>query len=755
MNREKLMELLYKASDRVRWPLGPWQTVGLGVGTLVFAFLLWFNCGVRGCPDVARLSAYQPDGAPVLLDRSKKQFGNLAPFERRIVSIDSLPDYVPNAFVAVEDRRFYKHNGVDWRRSVGAAIVNVKAGGISQGSSTISMQLARNVFPKELPGQERTFRRKLLEVRVAKAIEHKYTKPEILELYLNHIYFGGGAYGIETASRHYFAKNAKDLKLSEASALAALPKAPAHYDPRRHPERNQQRRSTVLALMQEQGIITPREAELARDAKLRVPQEPPSSRADAQLGAYFIDVVRNMLDDKFGDELYSSRLRILTTLDITAQRAAEEELDKQLRSVSTRVRAGDGALQGAVVVMEAKTGDVLALVGGRDHKKSRYNRAILAQRQIGSAFKPFVYATAIAEGVPASEIISDEPLYMKISEGNVWSPKNYDGTFEGAVSVRDALVRSRNIPTVNLAKQVGYPDVEETARRAGVKSDIPDQPSMALGVASLTPIELASAYTSFATLGTQSKPRFLLRVEDETGRVLWEPPMQTQQNSMDPKVAFIVTDMLRDVINRGTGTGVRAAGFFGAAAGKTGTTNDATDAWFVGYTPDLVADIWIGYDSPSPLGSAGTGGGIAAPVWGRIMRRIYAKREAPPVWQAPSGVVQRTIDPGTGLVLEEGCSPEYGEPRQEVFLVDHIPESACPSQSWFDGFFDNVGETIGDLFQRGGRPDTLDSVAVPPPEPEDKARRRAEEMEKFLEKRRQPLEKKKGKGNDRGRGNGL
>ncbi|MEO5511035.1 MAG: PBP1A family penicillin-binding protein [Longimicrobiales bacterium] len=757
MNRETLLKHLYSVADRVKWPLSPWQTVGAGGAANLLALVLWLNCGVRGCPDVGRLTAYQPDGAPVLLDRNKKQFGNLAPFERRIVSIDSLPDYVANAFVAVEDRRFYKHHGVDWRRSVGAAVVNVKSGGIAQGSSTISMQLARNVFPKELPGQERTFRRKMLEIRVAKAIEHKYTKPEILELYLNHIYFGGGAYGIETAARHYFAKNAKHLKLSEASALAALPKAPAIYDPRRHPERNQQRRSIVLGLMESQGLITTRDAELARNAKLRIPQDAPNDRSDVQLGSYFIDVVRTMLDDKFGEDLYSSRLRILTTLDITAQRAAEEELDRQLRSLSGRVRKGDGPLQGAVVVMEAATGDVFALVGGRNHKQSRYNRAILSQRQVGSAFKPFVYAAAIAKGIPASAIIPDEPLHMEISSGNVWSPQNYDGTFEGAVSVRDALVRSRNIPTINLAREVGFDKVEELAHTAGVRSDIPNQPSMALGAASLTPIELATTYTTFATLGTRAQPRFVLRVEDQDGKVLWEPKTEIHDNAMDPKVAYIVTDMLRDVVNRGTGTGVRAAGFYGAAAGKTGTTNDATDAWFVGYTPELVGDIWIGYDKPSPLGSAATGGQIAAPIWGRMMRRVYAKREPPPVWQVPAGVVQRMIDPGTGLVLEEGCTPEYGEARAEVFLVDHIPESDCPSQSWLGNMLNSVGETLEDLFTRGQRPDTLDPAAGPPgppPTPPPGAERRKEEMERFLDKRRQQLEKQRQKGNGKGKGRG-
>jgi penicillin-binding protein 1A len=762
MNRDRVLRSLQSIADRIPWLPSPLQVLGAGCGALLFAFALWLNCGLKGCPDVSRLAAYQPNGAPVLLDRNGKQFGNLAPFERVIVSIDSLPDYVPNAFVAVEDKRFYKHHGVDWIRSVGAAIVNVKHGGVSQGSSTISMQLARNVFPKVLPGQERTLRRKLLEIRVAKAIEHRYTKPEILEMYLNHIYFGGGAYGIETAARHYFGKHAKNLLLSESAALAALPKAPANYDPRRHPERNEDRRKVVLSLMASQGLVSQHEADLAARAKLRVPREAPRDRSGTQLGAYYIDVIRSMLDERFGDDLYSSRLRIRTSLDITAEKAAEEELDRQLRNMKGSVRKGDGPLQGAVVMMDAKNGDVLALIGGRDHAQSRYNRAILSQRQVGSAFKPFVYATAIQSGIPASQIITDEPISIEISRGNVWQPKNYEGDYVGDITMRDALVHSRNVPTVILASQVGYSKIEDLAHKAGIRSDIPDQPSMALGVASITPIELATTYTTFATLGTRAMPRFIIRVEDRNGKTLWEPRVETHDDAMDPKTAYIVTDMLRDVVNRGTGYGVRQAGFDGVAAGKTGTTNDATDAWFIGYTPDVVADVWIGYDTPSPLGSAGTGGLIAAPVWGRIMRKYYANREQPEPWTVPEGVVARQIDPSTGTVLEDGCLPEYGEPRREVFLADHVPEAGCPNRNWFDNFIDSFGDRLRGILGRPVRPDTIDSDIDRSQEEARKAEERVREqvqkrerdMERFLKERSKQLEKAAREAEKRRRGGG-
>jgi penicillin-binding protein 1A len=762
MNRDSILKTLQSIAARIPWLPSPLQAFGAGCAMLLFAFGLWLNCGIHGCPDVGRLTAYQPDGAPVLLDRNGKQFGNLAPFERVIVSIDSLPDYVANAFVAVEDKRFYKHHGVDWVRSIGAAVVNVKAGGVSQGSSTISMQLARNVFPKELPGQERTFRRKLLEIRVAKAIEHKYSKPQILEMYLNHIYFGGGAYGIETAARHYFGKHAKNLLLSESAALAALPKGPAIYDPRRHPERNTDRRRIVLDLMKTQGLVSEREADLAARAKLKVPREAPRT-GTSQLGSYYIDVIRGMLDEKFGDELYSSRLRIMTSLDITAERAAEEELTRQLTNMKGSVRKGDGPLQGAFVMMDAVNGDVLALIGGRDHKESRYNRAILSQRQVGSAFKPFVYATAIQSGIPASALITDEPISIQISRGNVWEPKNYEHDYVGDISLRDALVHSRNVPTVKLAmnENVGIKKVEELAHRAGITSDIPDQPSMALGVASITPIELATTYTTFATLGTRAMPRFIIRVEDQAGRILWEPKVETHPGVMDPRVAYISTDIMRDVVDHGTGYPVRETGYNGVAAGKTGTTNDATDAWFIGFTPEVVADVWIGYDTPSPLGSAGTGGVMAAPVWGRVMRRYYAKRPPAPEWTMPEGVVSRNVDPSTGLVLEQDCTPEYGEPRREVFLADHIPDADCPSQSWLGNFVDQIGGKLRDILGvpvSPARPDTMDRDPRDQQRDErrqaDEARRRQDEMQKFMQKRAEQLEKQRKKDARKGGGGG-
>ncbi|HEX2168229.1 MAG TPA: PBP1A family penicillin-binding protein, partial [Longimicrobiales bacterium] len=565
-----------------------------------------------------------------------------------------------------------------WIRVVGAALANVRAISVTQGSSTIPMQLARNIFPKALPGTQRTMKRKLQEARVARMIEQRFEKHEILEMYLNHIYFGGGAYGIEAASQLYFDKPATDLTLAETATLAALPKAPAHYDPRRRPERSLERRNLVLTIMEEQGVVDAEEASEAREEDLGARADAGPDRTGIPLGAYYIDIVRGILEDRFGEELYRSRLRIHTTLDQTAQRAAEEELTSQLKQLDGRVRDGEGDLQGAVVVMEAQTGDVLALVGGRNPATSRYNRAILAQRQIGSAFKPFVYAAALQEGIPTSQLVLDAPLRMELSRNDVWEPENYDGMYEGNVSLRHALVRSRNIPTVRLATAVGIDDVAQTARLAGVTGDMDETPALALGTVAMSPMQLVSAYTTFATLGSTAEPRYVLSVEDEDGEILWEVPQETKQSGLDPGVAYIITDILRDAVDHGTGTGVRSAGFRGPVAGKTGTTNNATDAWFVGYTPEVVGAVWIGYDEPAPLGSAATGGGFAAPLFGRIMRQVYADR-AVPEWRMPPGVVEYRVDPYTGLLLEEGCSPNGTYATSELFLAEYVPASHCPT----------------------------------------------------------------------------
>lgn len=638
------------------------RALAVGLPLLLLLAVAWQRCGISGCPDPEVLLAFEPGGAPVLLDREGEEFAELRPVRRDVVELDSLPEHVPAAFIAVEDRRFYDHGGVDFRRVVGAFFANIREGGVAEGASTITMQLARNAFPDRLPGSERTIRRKILETRVAREIEDDFEKDEILGLYLNHIYFGNGARGIAAAARHYFDIPAPELTLPQAALLAALVKAPAHYDPRNHPDAARERRDLVLDLMEAEGLVETEEAEAARESPIEVVPPRRVDDPDAFPAAYFVEAVRDILEEELGEDLYKRRLRIHTTLDRGAQTAAEAALTRQLQAVErgahgrfdgpafdpTEAARAEGSsyLQGAVVALRVEDGDVLAFVGGRDFEQSTFDRARLAQRQVGSAFKPFVYAAAVADGRSPGTILSDEPLEIARRGSPVYRPVNYDGEFWGRVTMREALVQSRNVPTVRLAQDVGTGSVADLARDAGIRSDIPEEPSMALGTLSLSPMELAEAYSSFAGMGRGVRPRFVTRVEDEEGEVVLEIAPETEDR-LDPAVAWVVTDILRDVVDRGTGTGVRAAGFGAPAAGKTGTTQDAADVWFAGYTPEVVGVVWIGFDEPRPILRNATGGRLAAPVWGEMMRAVGSGGE----WTRPEGVSRLAFDPGAGRFL--------------------------------------------------------------------------------------------------------
>ena len=666
--------------------------LALFYATFLFLAFAWSRCFFDGCPNVDSLAAYQPGGAPVLLDRNGEVFADLSPAEREVVPLSSLPSHVAQAFLAVEDQRFHSHNGIDWRRVGGAMLANVRSGGFGQGFSTITMQLARNVFPERIPGQEQTTSRKLLEVRVAREIEERYSKEEILELYLNHIYFGNRARGIEPAARQYFGIPAERLSLPQAALLAAIPKAPSHYDPRRHPEKARERRDLVLSLMQEQGRVPRFMAEKARREPLALAPAPRQARVEAGLAPYFVEQVRHELEERFGTDLYTRPLRIVTTLDSGAQRAAEEELRRQLKSVesgalgsfkakpySASIQPGDDGtpyLQGAVVMLDAKGGDVLAWVGGRDYSHSQFDRVSRARRQPGSAFKPFVYASALSQGYVLSQPLIDKPLRVKMPNGTVWVPRNFTGRYEGSITVRDALVRSKNVATVRLAQAVGLGQVSGFARTAGIDEPVDELPSMALGTVAVSPLELTAAYTAFAGLGQVVEPRLILRVEDEDGKVLWRSQPERRQ-VLEPSVAYLITDVLSEALERGTGIRALSTGLKVPSAGKTGTTNEASDAWFVGYTPDLVAGVWIGFDQPRAILEDATGGRLAAPVWGRTMERVYRKRPQPEPWVRPASVVARRVDAPTGLLVEEGCRSSGAE---ELFVKGREPAAYCPGR---------------------------------------------------------------------------
>ncbi|HSM04666.1 MAG TPA: PBP1A family penicillin-binding protein [Longimicrobiales bacterium] len=670
----------------------------LGGGAL--AGTAYTRCGFGGCPDVGRLASFQPGGAAVVLDRDGARFADFSPMDYAVVDLESLPRWVPEAFVAVEDRRFLEHGGVDWRRVAGAVLANVRQGRMAQGSSTLSMQLSRTLFADRIRREDRTLSRKLLEVRVARQIEERYDKPEILELYLNHIYLGDALHGVQAASRDLFGKDATELELHEAALLAALPRAPAHYDPRSRPEAARTRRNLVIALMEEQGRISPEEAAAGREADLGV-LEAREIMDEGMAAPYFVQQVRTLLEQELGDRIYREPLRIHTTLDPTAQRAAQAELDRQLgaldRGAHGRLRLAEAAeedasrdVQGAVVFMDPRTGDVLAWVGGRDYQRAPFDRVRLTRRQAGSVFKPFVYAAALEQGRVPSQPILDEP-YRPGGDDDEWEPRNYSGTWEGRMSLREALVRSQNIPAVRLAHDIGSRRVADFVSRAGFREAAPLSPVAALGVTAVSPLEVVEAYSAFATDGRRATPRTVTRVEDADGTVIWSAEVERMEVT-SPAVAFVVTDMLRDVVDLGTGAGVRGAGYWGPAAGKTGTTDGATDVWFAGYTPEIVGAVWIGFDGPGALPVRASGGSLAAPVWGRIMARIHA-RDPFEYWApAPADVVLAEVDAASGMILASGCRPWSDGARLEYFLSGTEPGTVCPRQR---GFIRRLGRLFG------------------------------------------------------------
>jgi penicillin-binding protein 1A len=675
-------------------------TLGAGI-----ALAAWNRACAGGCPTADQIADFSPQQASILYDSDGEVLGMFYRERRQIISVEDLPRHVPMAFVSIEDRRFYDHEGVDYWRLLGAVRDNIFSGFGASGASTIPMQLARNLFPQQLPRGEKTFRRKIAEARLALIMERRFTKDEILELYLNHIYLGAGAYGLEAAARTYFDKPAAELTIPEAATLAGLPQAPSSYNPRRNPRAAEGRRNVVLDWMIQTGAATPEEGAAAKQAPLGL--APPSGVMRAP---YFVEHIRRELEDQLGELLYTGGLRIHTTIDADLQEEAERALEEHLRQVEggsygsfrhtsyerfAEEHADDPSaitstpyLQGTVVVMEPHSGNVLAMVGGRDFRHSQFNRATQALRQPGSAFKPFVYAAALEAGRSPLYQVSDAPLFVQQADGSTWAPRNYSGDYGGDTTLREALRQSRNMVAIRLGQEVGVDAVRNVARRAGLETEIPGYPSVFIGAAGVYPVDLIASYSAFANGGLRVEPRYIRRIDDHDGRVLWEPgepPIPT----FDPAVSWILTDMLREVVDRGTGYNVRNPAIGNVpytipAAGKTGTTNGNTDVWFVGYTPDLVAGVWLGLDQPRTITSGATGGGFAVPVWARVVRKYYEDREPPTPWERPDNVVTRHISSWTGKVVAEDC-PYIARSYTDYFVRSAAPEPGCdPPDIWSD-----------------------------------------------------------------------
>ncbi len=696
---------------RQRWPLA-------AVGLAVLLSLAWFDvwlatCGLEGCPTDTEIRAYQPSEGERVFDRNNKLIGRLTSVRRVNVPLRKVPEHVRRAFLATEDRRFYRHDGVDWHGAARALVRNVTTFGVREGFSTISMQLARNSFLAHRVNGSRSLGRKFLELRVARLLENALTKEEIFERYLNAIYLGDGVYGVEAASRDLFDKHVSELTVAEGAMLAALPKGPSAYTPKANPERALERRNLVLSLMRREGFLDDATLESARDEAIDVSSEdwfPPALN-----DSYALDAVRQQADSilrKAG--LVGTDVRLYTTLDLTAQRAAERAVRdragaiEEESSYETWAVSGDGndayrsrtPLQGAMVALDPRTGDIRALVGGRTYRRGSFNRALMAKRQPGSAFKPFVYAAALSAGMTPASMVDDEPVEVRDGR-RVWTPANYGDEYEGRVTLRRALMHSSNAATVRVSRSVGERVVADIAHRNGIRSPISAVPALALGAVDVTPLELVAAYAPFANGGFRVAPRLLRRIERVDGSIVWSGRV-VRDSVMDARDAYQLTSMLRSVVDRGTGRAARAGGVSGPVAGKTGTTNDGDDVWFVGYTPTLVAGFWFGYDTPESIGANASGGRLAAPAWAQFMREGWHERASERAWSAPSGMVMVEIDSETGELAGEWCPHR----QREWFRPGTEPTSPCreheggESHEWRFDLPDGLDARVQSLLRR-------------------------------------------------------
>jgi penicillin-binding protein 1B len=592
--------------------------------------------------------------------------------DRVPVSLDAVPKHLVNAIIATEDKRFYSHEGISLIGIASALVKDIRSKSLVAGGSTLTQQLVKNLYLTS----ERTFTRKGQEALMALLLEIRYTKEQILEAYLNEIYLGNNGSvqiaGVEQASQVYFGKKVTYLTLGEAATLAGIIRSPNSYSPLRYPERAKGRRDTVLMLMRDQQKISEREYEEAANAPLSVTRFPKTSRS----APFFVDLVLKQLRETYPEtQLKTEGLRIFTTLDTIMQRSAEEALDNGIANLGKKykhIRTSQTPLEGVVVTVQPGTGYVKALVGGRNYSKTQFNRAIQARRQPGSLFKPFVYVTAMDpargnQAFTASTILDDSPI--SVQAGNaVWKPQNYDNRFHGRVSVREALAHSYNIPAVRAAIDAGVPNVIKTAANIGVESKLQPYPSVSLGSFEVTPLEIAFAYSVFANLGVKAEPISILAVVARDGKL--ETRNVKMKRVAPASVCYVMNDVLKDVFVYGTAAKARSLGFEHPYAGKSGTTSNYRDAWFIGYSPRVLSLVWIGFDDGHSTRLAGAD--ACLPIWTRHMNRIDGL--VPDVdWKRPEDVTEREIDPQSGMLATPYCPTT----RSETYVAGTEPQSVC------------------------------------------------------------------------------
>jgi len=649
----------------------------------------------KDLPDIHTLEEYQPSLITRLYDTDGKPFYDFFIERRTLVPLNEIPVDLQNATIAIEDNHFFRHWGIDITGIVRALLANIKAGRIVEGGSTITQQLAKVLFLTP----ERKLIRKIKELIIAVQLEKEYSKEEVLWLYLNQIYFGHGAYGVQAAAQLYFGKDVQDLTLAECAMLAGLPRRPGRYSPFINRRRAYWRRATVLKRMVDLGFITSREAFECQ--KELLPEEPHPIRS--KLAPYFVEYIRQYLERNYGaNALYRGGLQVYTTLNTQLQETAEDVYSEHLKSfdkqrekevlkeiaeeykieISTPLpddiqKLLPPPVQGAMVVIDPRTGQIRAMIGGRDFSQSQFNRATQAHRQAGSAFKPFVYSAALDNGLTLSTLIDDSPIAYyndgvdwrllgrttdlsdippefieRLDPEQLWIPQNYSREFHGTTMLIDALIYSRNICTVKILDRIRPVTAVYYAQQMGITSPLEKTLSLALGSFEVTPLEITSAFATLANSGVYIKPYAIKKIEDFTGNIL-EEHFPEAKMVMSEQLAYLVTYALQKVAEEGTG---RATAIFARPrAGKTGTTNEFTDAWFIGYIPNLVCGVWVGYDDCRTLGDKKTGGRVAAPIWGDFMNRILAT-EPVQDFTVPPGIVFCRVDPKTGLLALENSA---------------------------------------------------------------------------------------------------
>ncbi len=673
-------------SARRRWLLGLILVAfcfACGIGIASFAWLS------RDLPSTTRLQMITQSLKTQVLDRHGDIYGSFGIENRVAIPLEAMPRHLVDAVLSVEDRRFYEHWGLDilrWPKVLLTDIViRLKSRDAPlQGASTITQQLARDLFLTK----DQSLERKLKEMILTLKIERAYAKDEILTMYLNQVYFGAGAYGVESVSQTLFGKPAAELDVAQAALVAGMPKNPWAYNPQRFPERARERRNLVLRAMVDNRRLARSESTALQAAPLGLLER----TAERRSGSYYLEFVRQYLENRYGTEqLYRDGLTVETTIDPAAQLLAEEEMEAYLRyleermgypntyaTVTERYKAGEQVpvreqyLQGAVLVLDPQSGAIRAMVGGRDFTQSEFNRTVQAPRQPGSAFKIFVYLAAIENGFAPSDLILDTPVAIPLpGQNKSYRPRNHSGKFLGEITLREALAQSINIPAVKLTSRLGPAMLIDYARRLGIESPMPPVISLALGAADVTLLELTNAYGVVAAGGIRSEPFAVLRVIDRWGQVL-EEHQPERREVIDPRSNFLITSMLESVIDSGTAIRARSLGFRHPAAGKTGTTDSNFDAWFVGFTRQYVCGVWVGFDEKQQMGQWMEGSHAALPIWTEVMKGLHADL-APEPFVIPEGVVKVAVCRQSGLLSTRYCKSTV----QEVFIEGQEPTRVC------------------------------------------------------------------------------